>query len=122
MLRRVALVRTDVTGELSASFIRVTRIGELGTTLAVRFLQEPHRVTSQKTQSFLVAAVKTSDLTSRNMVCLGGLGKLKRKRISSIIGTRTRDLLACSIEPELTMADDSLQNTALYWHDTNKLS
>jgi hypothetical protein len=31
MLRRVALVRTDVSDELSASFIRVTRIGELGT-------------------------------------------------------------------------------------------
>jgi hypothetical protein len=35
MLRRVALVRTDVSEELSASFIRVTRIGELGTTLAL---------------------------------------------------------------------------------------
>jgi hypothetical protein len=35
MLRRVALVRTDVSEELSASVIRVTRIGELGTTLAV---------------------------------------------------------------------------------------
>jgi hypothetical protein len=35
MLRRVALVRTDVSEELSASFIRVTRIGELETTLAV---------------------------------------------------------------------------------------
>jgi hypothetical protein len=35
MLRRVALVRTDVSEEFSASFIRVTRIGELGTTLAV---------------------------------------------------------------------------------------
>jgi hypothetical protein len=35
MLRRVALVRTHVSEELSASFIRVTRIGELGTTLAV---------------------------------------------------------------------------------------
>jgi hypothetical protein len=34
-LRRVALVRTDVSEELSASFIRVTRIFELGTTLAV---------------------------------------------------------------------------------------
>jgi hypothetical protein len=34
MLRRVALVRTDVSEEL-ASFIRVTRIGELGTSLAV---------------------------------------------------------------------------------------
>jgi hypothetical protein len=36
MLRRVALVRTDVSEELSASFISVTRIGELGTTLALK--------------------------------------------------------------------------------------
>jgi hypothetical protein len=35
LLRRVALVRTDVSEELSASFIGLTRIGELGTTLAV---------------------------------------------------------------------------------------
>jgi hypothetical protein len=83
MLRRVALVRTDVSEELSASFIRVTRIGELGTILAVtsnrrtlrrnffniyissqrRFLQEPHGVTSQKTPFFIVTAVKTSNLT-----------------------------------------------------------
>jgi hypothetical protein len=35
MLRHVAPVRTDVPEELSVSFIRVTRIAELGTTLAV---------------------------------------------------------------------------------------
>jgi hypothetical protein len=35
MLRRVALVRTDVSEELSVSFIRLTRICELGTTLAL---------------------------------------------------------------------------------------
>jgi hypothetical protein len=34
MLRRVALVRTDVSEELSVSFIRVKIICELGTTLA----------------------------------------------------------------------------------------
>jgi hypothetical protein len=34
MLRRVALVRTDVSEEPGASFIRVTRIGELGKTQA----------------------------------------------------------------------------------------
>jgi hypothetical protein len=33
MLRRVPLVRTDVSEEFSASFIRITRIGELGTML-----------------------------------------------------------------------------------------
>jgi hypothetical protein len=34
MLSRVALVRTDVSEEPGASFIRVTRIGEVGTTQA----------------------------------------------------------------------------------------
>jgi hypothetical protein len=76
----VALVRTDVSEEPGASFIRVTKIGELGTTQAAtssrrtlrrntkvflrsvrrrrqappkrRFLQEPHGVTSQKTPFF----------------------------------------------------------------------
>jgi hypothetical protein len=91
MLHRVALVRTYVSEELSASIIRMTRIGELGT-LAVtgnrralrkiqsdrflslwwrrlyvppkhRFLQEPHAVTSEKTPFFIVTAVKTSNFT-----------------------------------------------------------
>jgi hypothetical protein len=35
MLRRVALVRTDVSEERSTSNFRVIRIGELGTKLAV---------------------------------------------------------------------------------------
>jgi hypothetical protein len=35
MLRHVALVSTDVSEERCASIIRVTRIGELGTKLAV---------------------------------------------------------------------------------------
>jgi hypothetical protein len=34
MLRRVALVKTDVSEQPGASFIKVTRIGELGTTQA----------------------------------------------------------------------------------------
>jgi hypothetical protein len=78
MLRRVALVRTDVSEVLSASFIRVTRIGELGTILVRanvlsspilvilmealsspkrRFLQEPHGVTCQKTQFFNISDI-----------------------------------------------------------------
>jgi demethoxyubiquinone hydroxylase (CLK1/Coq7/Cat5 family) len=43
MLRRVALVRTDVSEELSASIIRVTRIGELGT-LAVNSIIRVARI------------------------------------------------------------------------------
>jgi hypothetical protein len=34
MLRRVALVKTDVSEELSASIIKLSKIGELGKTLA----------------------------------------------------------------------------------------
>jgi hypothetical protein len=69
-LRRVALVRTDVSEKLSVSIVKVTRMNELGTlavtislilvTLIIeelippkrRFLQEPHGVASQKTPFF----------------------------------------------------------------------
>jgi hypothetical protein len=50
MVRRVALVRTDLSEELSAFFIRVTRIGELGTTLVTArvFPSSPILVTQMK--------------------------------------------------------------------------
>jgi hypothetical protein len=48
MLRRVALVRTDVLEELSASFISVTRIGELGTTLAVTSNRRTQRINTKR--------------------------------------------------------------------------
>jgi DNA-binding TFAR19-related protein (PDSD5 family) len=60
MLRRVALVRRDVSEELSASLIRVTRIGELGTTLAVT---SNRRTLRRKTPFFIITAVKISKLT-----------------------------------------------------------
>jgi hypothetical protein len=73
MLRRVALVRTDVSEEPGASFIRVTRIGELGTTQAAtgnrRTLRRTRGVTSQKTPFFIVTAVKTSNLTLCFLAC-----------------------------------------------------
>jgi hypothetical protein len=84
MLRRAALVRTDVSEERNTSIIRVTGIGELGTTLAVTsVLQEPHGITSQETECFIVTAVKTSDLTDRiilelhlkwSLFCINGAG------------------------------------------------
>jgi hypothetical protein len=58
MLRRVVLVRTDVSEEPSVSVIRVTRIpddGGLGSS-ETRFLQEAHGVTSQKTAFFILLA------------------------------------------------------------------
>jgi hypothetical protein len=90
----VALERIDLSEEHIATIIRVKIIGEIGTTLAVTsnlstlpsnesvlrflvtanvvpsspilFLQEPHGVTSQKTASFIVTAVKTLNLHSIN--------------------------------------------------------
>jgi hypothetical protein len=54
MLRRTALVITDVAEELSASFIRVTRISELGTTLAVTSNQR----TLRRNWSILTSATR----------------------------------------------------------------
>jgi hypothetical protein len=57
MSRRVALVRTDVSEELSASFIRVTRMVELGTTLAVTSNRRPTHVFLRSVRRLLVTAM-----------------------------------------------------------------
>jgi hypothetical protein len=57
MLRRVALVRTDVSEELSVSFINVTRIGELGTTLAVASNRRTLRRNTSIVRRLLVTAI-----------------------------------------------------------------
>jgi hypothetical protein len=81
LLRRVALVRTDVSEEpgvflrsvrlflvaacvVPSSPILVTLMNEAQVPSKRRFLQEPHGVTSQKTPFFIVTAVKTSNLTN----------------------------------------------------------
>jgi hypothetical protein len=56
MLRRVVLVRTDDSEERSAYFIRVTIIGELGTTLAVT----SNRRTLRKCHLLVTASVVSS--------------------------------------------------------------
>jgi hypothetical protein len=56
ILRCVALERTDVSEELSASFIRVTRIGEIGTTLAVTSNRRTLRRNTKSSQRASVAS------------------------------------------------------------------
>jgi hypothetical protein len=56
MLRRVALVRTDVSEEPSASIIKVTRFGELGTTLAVTSNRRTLRRNTKYSQRASVAS------------------------------------------------------------------
>jgi hypothetical protein len=91
MLRRVALVRTDFSEEPSVSFSRVTRLGELGTTLAATSNRRTLRATRrniQKTPFFIVTAVKTSNLTYRFSCrgCYFELGGRARRQSE----TRTR--------------------------------
>jgi hypothetical protein len=72
MLRRVALVRTDVSEELSASIIRVTRFGELGT-LAVTSNRRTLRRTIQNIvflRSLRRLLVTANVPTSPNLVTL----------------------------------------------------
>jgi hypothetical protein len=59
MLCRVALVRTDVSEERSTSIIRVIRIGELGTMLAVT----SNRRTMRKNIMKVLCSSETSALT-----------------------------------------------------------
>jgi hypothetical protein len=64
MLRRVALVRTDVSEEHSASFIRATRIADLGTTLAVTSNRRTLRRTTKFTlMKEALSSSETSVLT-----------------------------------------------------------
>jgi hypothetical protein len=54
LLRRVALVRTDVSEEPGASFIRVTKIGELGTKQAATSNRRtlPYRKTRKRDHDY----------------------------------------------------------------------
>jgi hypothetical protein len=60
MLRHVALVRADISEELSTSIISITRIGELGTTLAVTSNRRTLRRTLMEEA---LSSYGTSDLT-----------------------------------------------------------
>jgi hypothetical protein len=60
MLRHVALVRTDVSEELSASFIRMTRIGEIGTTLAITSNRRTLRRNTKRISSQLASVASYS--------------------------------------------------------------
>jgi hypothetical protein len=74
----MALVRTDVSEELSASFIRMTASFVTSSRILItlmkgalrsseRFLQEPHGVTSQKTAFFMLGFVRFEDFTAVTM-------------------------------------------------------
>jgi hypothetical protein len=67
MLRGVALVPTDVSEELSTSLIRVTRIGELVTTLATVVPSSPTLVTVMKEAQCSSDTLVLTRATRRNI-------------------------------------------------------
>jgi hypothetical protein len=76
MLRRVALVRTDVSEECGASIIRVIRIGELGKALAVT--SNRHKLLRNMMMEVLCSS-ETSDLTRDTRRNIPEVGVLQRE-------------------------------------------
>jgi hypothetical protein len=75
MLRHVALVRTDISEELSVSFIRMTRIGELETTQYLVFLRSVRplllRASVVPSSRILVTLMKEALSSSETSVLTG---------------------------------------------------
>jgi hypothetical protein len=78
MLGRVTLVRTDVSEELSTSFITVARIGELGTTLTVSSNRRTLLTVGVVPSSPILLTVMKEELSSSEML---GLRRATRRNI-----------------------------------------
>jgi hypothetical protein len=108
MLRRVALVRTDVPEELSASSIRVTRIGELGTLAVTSNRRTLQRNTSVRRLLLRAGVVPSSQI----LVTL--MKEALRSSGTSVLTRATRRNI-----PEDTIL--SLQLHTLSWNFTDNI-
>jgi hypothetical protein len=86
MLRREAPVRTDVSEDVSASFIRVTRIGELGTTLAVTSNRRTHDLFLCSVRRLLV----TANVVSSSPILVTLMMEARNSSETSVLRRATR--------------------------------
>jgi hypothetical protein len=92
MLRRVALVRTDVSEGLSASFIRETKICEQGTTLAVTSNRRSVR------QLLVTASVVLHRHSDRQTNCCTVLRQLPLSRMSDSNSFDCKEYSYCPLQ------------------------
>jgi hypothetical protein len=88
MLRRVALVRTGVSEVLSASFIRVTSIGELGTALALSSNRRTLRRNTRARRLLVTASYERQDRSADEVPSVVIIGNRVMVRYLKV----TRDL------------------------------
>jgi hypothetical protein len=85
VLRRVAIVRTDVSGERSAFIIKVIRIGQLGTTLTVD--------SNQRTMRRNIMLVIANFVPSSPILVILMMEGLRFSKTSVLTGTKSQGLL-----------------------------
>jgi hypothetical protein len=83
LLRRLALVRTDVSEEPGASFIRVTKIGALGTTQAAT---SNRRTLLRSVRRLLV----TANVVSSSLILVTLMMEAMRSSETSVLARATR--------------------------------